>query len=248
MAVPTTRNEFKQYCLRKLGAPVIEINVDDDQVDDRIDEALRYYWDYHFDGSEKIYYKHQVTAQDMVNKYITMPDNVIGAISVFSLGDPSVRADDLFNIRYQIALNDLYSLTSVSMIPYFMVMEHLSLISEMLVGKIPIRYNRIKNLVYLDMDWNAQVKIGEYLLIEAYEVVDPVVYSGVWAERWLQNYATAKIKYQWGSNLTKFVDMQLPGGVRFNGQQILKDAEQEIAKMEDEMINSFSLPVSHMVG
>lgn len=248
MAVPTTRDEFKQYCLRKLGAPVIEINVDDDQVDDRIDESLRYYWDYHFDGSEKIYYKHQVTAQDMVNKYITMPSNIIGAVSVFSLGDPMVRADDLFNIRYQIALNDLYTLTSVSMVPYFMVMEHLSLISEMLVGKIPIRYNRIKNNVYLDMDWNAQVKIGEYLLIEAYEVVDPDVYSGVWAERWLQNYCTAKIKYQWGSNLTKFNNMQLPGGVSFNGQQILKDAEQEIAKMEDEMINSFSLPVAHFIG
>lgn len=248
MAVPSTRDEFKQYCLRKLGAPVIEINVDDDQVEDRIDECLRYYWDYHFDGSEKTYYKHAITEQDKINKYINMPDNIIGAISVFSIGDPMVRSDDLFNIRYQIALNDLYSLTSVSMVPYFMVMEHLALISEMLVGKTPIRYNRIKNRVYIDMDWNAQVKVGEYLLIEAYEVVDPDVYSTVWAERWLQNYTTAKIKYQWGSNLTKFTGMQLPGGVQFNGQQILRDAQQEVEKMEAEMIGSFSLPVSHMVG
>ena len=80
MATPTTKEEFKQYCLRKLGAPVIEINVDDDQVDDRIDEALRYYWDYHFDGSDKIYYKHQITQTDIANKYIILPENIIGAV------------------------------------------------------------------------------------------------------------------------------------------------------------------------
>lgn len=247
MAVPTTKAEFKAYCLRKLGAPVIEINVDDDQVDDRVDEALRYYWDYHFDGSEKIYYKHQVTEQDRQNKYITLPENVIGAVSVFSLGDPMVRSDDLFNIRYQIALNDLYTLTSVSMIPYYMVMEHLSLITEMLVGKHPIRYSRHKDRLYVDMDWNT-VKNGEYLLVEAYEVVDPDVYTDAWNDRWLQNYATALIKRQWGSNLTKFTGMSLPGGVQFNGEKIYNDAVDEIAKMEQEMVSSYSLPVLDMIG
>ncbi len=113
MATPTTKAEFKEYCLRKLGKPVIEINVDDDQVDDRIDEAIRYWYDYHFDGSDRIYYKHQVTADDKANKYITLPENIIGAVRVFQIGDPSIRADDLFNIRYQIALNDLYTLTNV---------------------------------------------------------------------------------------------------------------------------------------
>ena len=247
MAVPTTRAEFKAYCLRKLGAPVIEINVDDDQVEDRIDEALRYYWDYHFDGSEKIYYKHAITAEDQANKYITLPENIIGAINVFSMGDPLVRADDLFNIRYQIALNDLYTLTSVSMVPYYMVMEHLSLITELLVGKKPMRYSRHTNKCYIDQDWNA-LSVGEYLLIEAYEVIDPDVYTDVWGDRWLQNYTAAKIKYQWGSNLTKFTGMSLPGGVQFNGMQIFTDAQREIATMEQEMISSFSLPVAHMIG
>ena len=247
MAVPTSRTEFKEYCLRKLGKPVIEINVDDDQVDDRIDESLRYYWDYHFDGSDKIYYKHLVTDQDRVNKFITLPENIIGAVSVFSIGDPMVRSDDLFNIRYQIALNDLYTLTSVSMVPYYMVMEHLSLISEMLVGKHPIRYARHKNKLYVDMDWNS-IMPGEYLLVEAYEVIDPTVYTDVWADRWLQNYTTAKIKYQWGSNLTKFTGMSLPGGVQFNGTQILEDAKAELTQMEQEMISSYSLPVLDMVG
>jgi hypothetical protein len=247
MAVPNDRASFKEYCLRKLGKPVIEINVDDDQVEDRIDETLRYYWDYHFDGTEKLYYKHQINANNVIDKYITLPENIIGAVRVFPIADPSIRSDDLFNIRYQIALNDLYSLTSVSMVPYYMVMEHLALISELLVGQQPIRYNRHKDRLYVDMDWK-KVNIGEYLLIEAYEVVDPDEYTDVWADRWLQNYATAKIKYQWGSNLTKFTGMQLPGGVQFNGEKIFNDAQVEIEKMESEMISSYSLPVSDMVG
>lgn len=247
MAVPTTRAEFKAYCLRKLGSPVIEINVDDDQVDDRLDEALRYYWDYHFDGSDKTYYKHQVTEQNKLDKYITLPENIIGAIRVFPIADPIVRSDDLFNIRYQIALNDLYTLTSVSMVPYYMTMEHLSLIAELLVGQQPIRYTRHKDRLYVDMDWD-KINAGEYLLVEAYEVIDPDVWTDVWSDRWLQNYATAKIKYQWGSNLTKFTGMSLPGGVQFNGEKILEDARQEIEKMEQEMISSYSLPVSDMIG
>jgi hypothetical protein len=247
MAVPTTRDSFKEYCLRKLGKPVIEINVDEDQIDDRVDEALRYYWDYHFDGTDKIYYKHQVTDQNKIDKYITLPENIIGAVRVFPIADPSIRSDDLFNIRYQIALNDLYTLTSVSMVPYYMVMEHLALITEMLVGQQPIRFNRHKNRIYVDMDWNS-IKTGEFLLIEAYEVLDPEIYEQLWSDRWLQNYTTAKIKYQWGANLTKFTGMNLPGGIQFNGEKILNDAEEEIRRMEQEMISSYSLPVSDMIG
>jgi hypothetical protein len=247
MATPTTKAEFKEYCLRKLGKPVIEINVDDDQVDDRVDEAIRYYWDYHFDGSERTYYKHAITADDVTNKYITLPENIIGAVSIFSMGDPSVRSDDLFNIRYQIALNDLYTLTNVSLVPYFMVMEHLALMNELLVGKQPIRYSRHKDRLHVDMDWNT-VAVGEYLLVEAYEVVDPETWTDAWNDRWLQNYATALIKRQWGSNLTKFTGMTLPGGVQFNGEKIYDDASAEIRQMEEEMISSYSLPVLDMIG
>lgn len=247
MAVPTSRSEFKEYCLRKLGKPVIEINVDDDQVDDRIDESLRYYWDYHFDGTEKIYYKHQITADDKANKYITLPENIIGTVRVFPIGDPSIRSDDMFNIRYQIALNDLYTLTAYSMLPYYMAMQHLALISEFLVGQQPIRYSRHRDRLYVDTKWD-NYNVGDYLLVEAYEVLDPDTFSEVWSDRWLQNYATEKIKYQWGSNLTKFTGMQLPGGVQFNGEKILADAEAAIAKMEEEMINAYSLPVADMIG
>ena len=247
MAIPTTRAEFKEYCLRRLGKPVIEINVDDDQVEDRIDEALKYYADYHFDATEKIYYKHQITAQDKQNKYIILPQNIIGAVSIFSIADPAIRTDDLFNIRYQIALNDLYTLTSVSMVPYYMVMTHLGVIAEMLVGKQPIRYNRHMNKLYCDMDWNT-LNVDEFLLVEAYQVVDPAEFTDVWSDRWLMRYTTALIKRQWGTNLTKFSGMQLPGGVQFNGEKIFNDAQAEIDQMEREMLSSFSLPVLDMIG
>lgn len=247
MAQPASRQQFKDYCLRKLGFPVIEINADDDQIEDRIDEALNYFYDYHFDGTEKIYYKHQVTAADKQNKYIILPENIIGAVSIFSIGDPSVRADDLFNIRYQIALNDLYTLTSVSLVPYYMAMQHLSVISEMLVGKQPIRYNRLRNQLYVDMDWN-NIIVGEYLLVEAYQIVDPEEFTDAWGERWLQNYATALIKKQWGTNLKKFTGMQLPGGIQFNGQQIYDEADQEIKEFEREMVTNLSLPALDMIG
>jgi hypothetical protein len=247
MAVPTTRAQFKEYCLRKLGKPVIEINVDDDQVEDRIDESIKYYWDYHFDGTELIYYKHQITQSDIDNKYITLPENILGAVSIFSIGDPAVSSDDLFNIRYQIALNDLYTLTSVSMVPYYMTMEHLALVQELLVGRQPIRFNRHTDKLIIDMDWTS-LDVGSYLLVQAYQVVDPETYTDAYGDRWLQNYATAKIKYQWGANLTKFSGMQLPGGVTFNGEKIMDDALAEINKMEDEMMSSYSLPVLDMIG
>lgn len=247
MATPTTKATFKEYCLRKLGKPVIEINVDDDQVDDRVDEALRYWYDYHFDGSERVYYKHAITETDVANKYITLPENIIGAVSIFSMGDPSIRSDDLFNIRYQIALNDLYTLTNVSLVPYYMVMEHLALMNELLVGKQPIRYSRHKDRLHVDMDWGT-VAVGEFLLVEAYEVVDPETWTDAYNDRWLQNYATTLIKEQWGSNLTKFTGMTLPGGVQFNGEKIYDDAVAERRKLEDEMISSYSLPVLDMIG
>lgn len=245
MATPTTRDEFKAYCLRALGDGVIQINISDEQVEDRIDEALKYYWDYHFDGSEKIYYKHQITANTITDKYITLPENVIGAVRIFPLGT-TYGMGDMFNIRYQIALNDLYTLTSTSLIPYYMVRSHLSLLEEMLVGQQPIRYNRHRNQLFIDMDWN-NVNVGQYIIVEAYQIVDPDIYTDAWGDRWLYRYTTELIKKQWGNNLKKYGNMQMPGGIVFNGQQIYDEADAEIKKLEREMIDSFSLPVSDMI-
>jgi hypothetical protein len=245
MAVPRSRQEFKNYCLRKLGAPVIEINVDDDQVDDRVDEALRYFWDYHFDGAEKTYYKYQVTANDIQNKFIPVPDNIIGIVNLFPIGQ-ALNTNNLFNIRYQIALNDLYTLTSVSMVPYYMALQHIQFLEQMLVGQQPLRYNRMVGKLYVDMDWNI-TSVGDYIIAEAYQVVDPDVYVKAYGERLLQNHATSLIKRQWGNNLKKFNGMQLPGGLTFNGQQIYNEAEQEIKEIE-KMIADSSLPATDMIG
>ena len=246
MAVPASRENFKEYCLRKLGKPVIEINVDDDQVDDRIDEALLYYADYHFDGTEKQYYKYQVTQTDITNKYITLPENIIGAVSIFPVGQ-GLNTNNLFNIRYQIALNDLYTLTSVSMVPYYMALTHIQYLEQLLVGQQQIRYNRHTNKFYVDMDWNI-INVDDYLIIEAYQVVDPTTYTNVWGDRWLSRYATALIKQQWGTNMKKFQGMMLPGGLTFNGQQIYNEATEERKELEAEMITSYSLPVTDMIG
>lgn len=246
MAVPATRDQFKEYCLRKLGKPVIEINVDDDQVDDRVDEALRYFWDYHFDGSDKTYFKYQVTQADIANRYITMPDNIIGVVNLFPIGQ-ALNSNNLFNIRYQIALNDLYTLTSVSMVPYYMALQHIQFLEQMLVGQQPIRYNRHMNRFYIDMDWHI-LNVGSYIIAEAYQIVNPDEYTRAWGDRWLARYAECLIKEQWGQNLKKFEGMQLPGGLKFNGQKIYDEAVEERKNLETEMINTYSLPVADMIG
>jgi hypothetical protein len=243
--IPKNRNEFKEFCLRKLGKPVLEINVDEDQVDDRVDEALKYYYDYHFDGSEKVYIAHQLTASDITNKYIALPDNIWGAVEIFPIGN-AIQSNNMFNIRYQFTLNELYSLTSISLIPYYMSMWHLAQMEELLVGKQPIRYNRNANLIYLDMSWD-MVTEGAYIIIVAYQVIDPNLYVRAWSETLLQRLATALIQESWGRNLTKFEGLSLPGGMKFNGRSVLEEAQREIKLVKQEIRDS-GLPAGDMIG
>lgn len=236
MAVPTTRQAFKDYCLRKLGAPVIRINVSDSQVEDRIDEGLSFWYDYAMDGSEKMYYKYQIQDADITNQYITLPENIIGATRIFDIGVISSAIANPFNLNYQIALNDLYTIASSSMIPYYTMMTQLELIEQMLVGQKPIRYNRMNNILYVDMDWTVFLA-GQYLLVEAYQVIDPDVYTKAWSNRLLQNYCTALIKQNWSSNIGK-MDTTLPGDVKINYQKIADEAEKEIAKWEQAIMDT----------
>lgn len=246
MALPTDRESFKKYCLRRLGYPVIEINVDPDQVDDRIDEALQLYYDYHFDATEKVYIAHAVTPTDRTNKYITIDEDVIGVINIFDIGYQT-SAQNMFNLRYQIMLNDLYDLSSTNMTSFYVGMQYLALIEEILVGKQPIRFNRHTNKLYIDMDWGRVID-GYYIIIEGYKKLDPTVYPDVWKDRWLIEYATALIRLQWGENLSKFIGMTLPGGVQFNGENIKAQAQEEIMTLRDELNNSYSLPSVDMIG
>lgn len=246
MAVPTSRSAFKELCLRRLGKPVIEINVDDDQVEDRIDQALAYYQDYHFDGVEKTFLKHVVTQTDIDNQYIDIPNTTIGVINIFDIGD-ATSTNNLFNIRYQIALNDLYDLSRYDLVPFYMNFMNIRMIEEILVGKQPIRYNRHVNKLHIDMDWE-KLNVGDYIVAHVYNKVDGDTYTDLWGDRWLAEYTTCLIKYQWGSNLSKFTGMQLPGGVQFNGADILSQAQIEKDKLEQEMLSSYSLPVHDMTG
>jgi len=247
MAIVTSRQGLKDYCLRNLGAPVIEINVDDDQVEDRIDEAFQFYREYHYDAVELVYLKHQITAENISNTYVSLPDAVVGVTRIFPFSNKS-DGTNIFSIRYQILVNDLYSLMSTNLIYYYQVKQELELINQTLVGIKPIRFNRHMNRLYMDMDWAADVVVGDYIIVECYRILDPETYRDVYNDMFLKRYCTALIKRQWGLNLKKFVGMQLPGGVTLNADQIYADAMEEIKQIESEMQSRFELPVDFITG
>jgi hypothetical protein len=247
LAIPSNRQDFANYCLRKLGAPVIRINVADEQLDDRIDEALTYYGTFHFDGTDHVYYKYLVQSVDITNQYITLPENITGVVRVFDLGFFE-GVGGMFSIKYQLALNDLYTLTSQSMTPYFMAQQNLAGLQDLLVGKKNIRFNRRANRLYVDTDWEGVIVAGTYIIVEAYQVLDPDTYTSIWADPWLQRYATALIKKNWAENLSKFQGLQLPGQVDFNATQMFLDADATITKLEAELTSTWALPPDPMIG
>ena len=172
MAKPASRAQLKEYCLRKLGKPVIEINVDDDQVDDRIDEALSFFEDYHFDGTEKIYMKHQITAEDINRRWIYAPDAVTFVTGVFPF-DNSNASVNMFDLRYQLRLHDLYDFTSVSYVSYEITMQHLRTLQLLFSGTPQFRFNRKQNKVFLDIDWTRDIQPGQYVVVECYRTLNP---------------------------------------------------------------------------
>ena len=246
MAV-NSRQTFKEYCLRRLGSPVIDIEVDDEQVEDRIDDALAKYRDYHFDATEHVYYKIRTTQEDIDRRYYILPDDLIGVTRIFRIGaGPNIS--NLFNIRYQIHLNDLFDYSSATYTPYVMAMRHIETLEEIFIGEIPIRFNRHNNILRCDFKWGSDVTPGTWVIVEGYQVINPDVYTDVWDDQWLKKYATALIKRQWGENLKKYEGTQLLGGTTFNGQKIWDEASEEIDKLEADVINSFSLPVMDMMN
>ena len=241
MAKPTTREEFKDHCLRRLGWPVIEINVDDDQVDDRVDEALEYFQQFHFDGTEKTYLKHQVTADDKTNGYLPLTENVKGVTRIFPVTSSNASVN-MFDLRYQLRLHELYDFTSTSYVNYTLTMQHIRTLDLLFSGEVPVRFNKHTDRLYIDMDWENDVEVGEYLLLEAYVIVDPDTFSDVWTDKWLQRYCTALIKKQWGNNMKKYTGLQLPGGVQMDGQTIFQESLQELQELEEEMRMTYEMP------
>jgi hypothetical protein len=247
MANPSSRQGLIDYCLRRLGHPVIEINIDDDQVEDRIDDAFQFYREYHYDAVERVYLKYQITSDDMTNKYIPLNDNIVGVDRILPFSNRSTGIN-IFDVRYQILINDLYSLMSTDLIYYSQVKTQIELINQLLVGVKPVRFNRHMNRMYIDMDWEADVEVGSFIIVECYRILDPDTYTDVYNDRFLKQYATALIKRQWGENMKKFQGVQLPGGVLLNGQQIFDEAVEELTRLEQEMQSRFELPPDMFVG
>jgi hypothetical protein len=268
MAEPASREQLKQYALRALGKPVIEINAENDQLEDRIDEALQYYHQYHYDGIRRTYLKYQYTQTDYDrinantsesvtknsvtsawqegNGFIVVPESVISVINIFPYS--SKGSMNLFDVRYQMRLNDLYDFSSTSVVNYDVVMRHLDFLDHILVGEKPIRFNQNDNRLYIDQDWKEDLLVGEFLVIECYRKLDPNVYTDVYNDMILKRYVTALFKKQWGSNLSKFNGVAMLGGVTLNGQQIFSEALTDIEKIEDEIRKSFEMSQPLMIG
>lgn len=320
----STRDQLKQYALRALGAPVLEINVDDDQLEDRIDEALEYWRQYHNEGIEKVYLKHQIkcstltlstaiadtfplgafiqgqtsgakakcaiqsnkesqgtelivryvegsfqagetittldgtaisatlastnfyTPGETELKYIQLPDIVYGVTRMLPFAGTQT-SKSMFDIQYQLRLNDLYDLTSTSIIYYKQVMGHLALLDLELNGRPMFRFNRMQSRLYPDINWDADIVPGDYIVLECYRALDPSQFSRVWGEAWLKHYTTALFKRQWGVNLKKFSGIQLPGGVSLDGQSMYDEAVGEIKELEDDL-QTKSAPLEFFLG
>jgi len=245
----TTRAHLQDYCLRRLGHPVIEINVDDEQISDRIDDALEFFAEYHFDGVEKVFLKHEVTADDITNEYIPMDDPVdpvggpvIGVRRVLPVPNFNAFQTGFFNEEFQLRLQDLNTFTGTGMINWTMSLQNFQMVDYLFTVAPTVHFNRKQNRLYLETDWANKFKAEDNLIIEAYRMLDPTQYTEVYNDIFLKKYCTALIKRQWGENLKKFEGVQLPGGVTLNGKTIYDEAVEEINKIEEEMNLKWELP------
>jgi len=249
MSKPSSRQLLADYCLRNLGAPVIEINLDDDQIDDRIDEAIQFYRDYHNDAIVRQFRKHQIAPQDLQNKYVDLPDQLLFVSRVLPLVNNNSFGSSMWSARYQMMLNDIYDLQYAgALVNYDMTRQYLELLDMMLNGTPPVRFNRHMQRLFIDVEWGYELNVGDYIIIEGYESIDPDKYTSVYNDIFLKKYTTALFKRNWGNNLKKFEGITLPGGVTLNGQQIYDEAVEEIAKLEEEAQLKYEMPPMFFIG
>jgi hypothetical protein len=246
MAV-TSRQSLIEYCLRALGEPVVEINIDEQQIEDRIDDAIEHFRLYHYDGIEKMYLKHQITQTDIDNQYFEVNDLIYGITRVFPVASSTSTSKSMFDMQYQLRLNDLYDLASTSILYYTQVMSHLALLDLTLNGQPLYRFNRLNNRIYIDTNWQSKMAVGNFILVECYRALDPADAPKLYGDNWMKHYTTALIKRQWAINLKKFSGMQLPGGVTIDGDKLYLEAQTEIKELEDDMLNK-SAPLSFSMG
>lgn len=276
-----TRQKLIDYCLRQLGAPVVEINVDDEQINDRTDDAMRYMSEYHFDGVERVFLKYKLTQEDIDRKYLLLekdnteslsygdryqtiteagltggtPEHLAGGVvpidnlitSVTGIFHISQQTIDMFDVRYQYALNDLYTFGTIDMIQYDLTQQYLSLLRQFLSPEKKVSFSRVTNKLEIYMDWRI-VRPGAYLIIDCYRILDPRIHTEIYEDRMLKKYLTALIKRQWGINMSKYSGIKLPGDVTLRGVDITNEAQKEVDEIEKEILVKYELPVDFMMG
>ena len=271
MASPSTREGLIDYALRQNGAPVLEINIEDDQISDLVDDAIQFYNERHMDGYIRTHLKVKFTQamiDDMTtdtttavaaatssaiavdwqeqNNYLKVPEHVTSVIKVFPFQSKNVT--NLFDVRYQWRLNDLWDLTNTEILTYEMVNRRLEDIYFLLEGQKQTRFQLRGNKLYLDLDWKTDVNTDDFLVLECYRAVDPTADTAVYNDLWMKRYVTALIKRQWGANLIKFQGAQLPGGITMNGEFIYNEGKEMVQKLEDEMLTVYETMPMDMIG
>jgi hypothetical protein len=271
-----TRQDFIDYCLRSLGAPVIQINVDPLQAEDRLDEALEYMYERHFDFNQRALYLYQITQDDVNKKYFdtTSFGDALGAKGfTFSNGStgswpnandirtitkvyrPSdVSGDYMFDLRYQLTLFDFFGLyfnqggmQTGPMASYMESMSYLKLVNDVFNYPASFTYTRTTDRLFLEQDFTKLIP-GSYLLVEAYVQIDPDQYPKIWGDRVFKKYYTALLKKQWAQNLMKFAGVPLPGGAALNAGAIMADALNELNSIEEKLIKTQELPPDPLIG
>ena len=289
MSTPSSRSEFKQYCLRQLGAPVLEINLADEQCEDIIDDGIQFFQERHFDGCARMFLKYQITQGDIDrgqaspkpgsdkgsagivttsatapassgistvavdfdwtenSNYLQVPSSVVGVYKVFHFDGANSITNNMFSVKYQLFLNDVYYWGSTEILSYAMVKTFLEDIQFALTSEKQIRFNKRMDRLYLDIDWSS-VTVNDFLVMECFRVLDPSDYGRVWNDSFLKPYVTALMKRQWGQNLLKFQGVKLPGGVELNGRQIYDDGEKDLERIREIMSSTYELPPLDMIG
>ena len=251
MANPTSRATLIDYSKRKLGDPVVEINVDEDQLEDRLDEALQIFQEYHSEGTFRTFVSHQITATDVTNEYVSVASDILFVARMFAIDATFGSSINFFDIKYQMMLNDIADMHNyVGDLAYYEQMQqYLSLLDMKLNGTPQVEYSRKQDRLYIFGDFaDGDLKAGDFIVYEAYKIIDPASFTKVFNDMWLKEYTTALIKQQWGQNLIKFEGMQFPGGVTLNGRQIYDDATQDLERLREKLRLDHETPVDFFIG
>lgn len=249
MAVPTNRNELITYCKRYCGEPVIEVNVASEQIDDAIDDAFHFWREYHYEGTVREYLAHEITQQDIDNKYITLPDGVQAVKRVLNFqANAALSTTSLFNVQYQLRLNDLWDLSRVNISDYWIARQYISLLDDILNPELLFRHEKEAKKLHIDFNWSNETDPGAYLLVELVKYIDIDEHPGIFGNWVLRQLAGANTKWRWGNNLSKFEGIQLPGGVTLNGREIMSEAKEEIQELKQEFIMKYQEPDDFFVG